>query len=686
MSKRARARTPPRWALLILSLVGAACAREVGPAPGTCLALPRAPSRDLVAWERLYPALRIPGGVDLVLGPEGQRWYVVTQEGKIYTFAVDDPLAAPALFADLGPRLALGAEAGLLAMAFHPDFAATREVFLSYTGPGGPVFTSRIGRFLSDDAGLTLDLDSEAEVFALAQPYSNHNGGDLAFGPDGALYFSLGDGGSAGDPQDRAQDIGSLFGKILRLDVDGGDPYAIPPDNPFAAGGGAPEIYAWGLRNPWRIAFDRETGALWAGDVGQNLWEEVDLIERGGNYGWNVKEGRTCFGQDTCDEAGLRDPVAVYRNTGGASVIAGAVYRGAAAPAAAGLFLYTDFYGATLWGVAPGQEPRVLSESSERQLVAFAEDRDGEVVALSREGSLFRLRAAPPATGPALPNLLSETGCVDPADPRAAPPGALAYDVRVPFWSDGADKLRWLFLPEGAQLGVAADGDLDLPVGSVAVKTFFLADAPIETRLFVRHDADTWAGYTYAWEAGDAVLLGAGEVRDLAGQPWTFPGRADCLFCHSREAGRTLGLEGAQLEDAALAALVDAGHLAGPPTASPLPALDGDAPLELRARAFLHANCAPCHRPEGPGGRARLDLRRDAPAAEVGLCDQPPRAGDLGIADARLLAPGDPARSILSARLRSLGSTRMPPLASSRVDLAGADLIDAWIASLSSCP
>ncbi|WP_170136386.1 PQQ-dependent sugar dehydrogenase [Nannocystis exedens] len=645
----------------------------------------------------MFPSVAIEGGVDLLLAPTGDRWYLATQSGQVYTFPnVADP-PAPTLFADLAPQLVGGGEAGLLGMAFHPDYADNGEVFLSYTGPGGPVFESRLSRFHTRD-GLTLDLASEEPILVLEQPYSNHNGGDIGFGRDGFLYFGLGDGGASGDPQHRAQDPDSLLGKILRLDVDAGDPYAIPADNPYAAGGGRPEIFALGLRNPWRFNFDRATGELWAGDVGQNVWEEVDKIVLGGNYGWNIKEGLDCFGQDACAGAGLVDPVAQYRNTGGASVIAGFVYRGAALPDVAGLFLYTDFYGQTLWGVAEGAAPVVLSEAGVRGTVGFAEDQDGELYALAYAGGIYRLRAATPATGPVLPDMLSETGCLDVADPRRPPPGAVAYELNVPFWSDGADKTRWMFLPPGRPAEVAEDGDLLLPAGSVVVKTFELGGAPVETRLLVHHGDGAWAGYSYAWDegGGDARLLDAGETRVVGAQTWIFPDGADCMYCHSRAAGRTLGLELAQLarevpgDDGEpidqVFLLASNGVLRDPPEVAPLPATAGDAPLAERARAYLHANCSQCHRPDAPSGRARIDLRRSVPAAMMNLCEAAPRSGDLDLEGAALLTPGDPARSILSARMHTLGSTRMPAVGSAVVDAEGAALIDAWIAALTACP
>lgn len=692
---------PARRRLLLpaLALLLAAPACRSGEPARACTQLPRPPTRDLITFEPIALAgTGIEGGVDLLQAPGGGRWYLVTQSGQIYTFPDLSGAAPPTLFADLSDQIVAGGEAGLLGMAFHPRYAENGALFLSYTGPGGPVFVSRVSRFYSDDGDLTLDLASEEPIFAVDQPYSNHNGGDIAFGPDGLLYFGLGDGGAGGDPQGNAQNPDSLLGKILRVDVDDGAPYAIPADNPHAAGGGRPEIFASGLRNPWRFSFDRQTGDLWAGDVGQNVWEEVDRIELGGNYGWNIKEGPDCFGQDQCDDLGLIDPVAHYRNTGGASVIAGFVYRGADIPAAAGMFLYSDFYSETLWGVVPGQEPVVLATQGVRGISSFAEDDAGELYALDYQGGIYRLGPAIPADGPGLPDMLSETGCLDITAPRAPPPGAIPYDINVPFWSDGADKDRWLFLPRGLTIDVRDDGDWDLPIGSVLVKTFSIADAPIETRLFVRHGDGGWAGYSYAWDpdGGDATLLDGGDTRQFGDQLWTFPDRADCMYCHSDAAGRTLGLETAQLNRQVrgdggvlvdqLDLLIARGALLTRPESAPLPASDSDAPIDLRARAYLHANCSYCHRPEAPSGRARIDLRSSTPAAEMGLCAATPRSGDLDLTGATLMTPGDPARSILSARMHTLGSTRMPAVASNRVDDAGAALIDAWIAAQTTCP
>jgi phosphomevalonate kinase len=649
---------------LLIALI-TACGGDEPYRPGECLHLPRPPSRDVVGFERVFSGVTIPEGVDLVQSPAGDRWYVVTQPGRIYTFPNVAEPPAPTLFADLSAQVVVGGEAGLLGMAFHPGFADNGEVFLSYTGPGGDVFTSRVSRFLSADGGLTLDLASEQEILAVEQPYSNHNGGDIGFGRDGYLYFGLGDGGSSGDPLGSGQDVDSLLGKILRVDVDGGDPYAIPAGNPFAGGGGRPEIFAWGLRNPWRFSFDRETGALWAGDVGQNVWEEVDRIELGKNYGWNVKEGPDCFGQDVCDEAGLVDPVAQYRNTGGASVIAGFVYRGADIPAIVGTFVYADFYAPRLFGVKEGEAPVVLGDNGVRQISSFAEDGDGELYALNYEGGIYKLRAAAPADGPGLPGMLSETGCLEMGEPGRAPGRALAYELNVPFWSDGADKRRWMFLPEDSKISVGADGDWDLPAGSVIVKSFYRDDVPIETRLFVRHDDGGWAGYSYAWEGGDARLLDGGETREVGGGPWIFPGRDECMYCHSAEAGRTLGLETSQLarmivdEDGAMVQPArSAGRARGAGAAAGGDAAAGDRRRRAGGRAGAGVPArqlfavSPAGRAEraGPdrpadrdGGRGDGDVRGRSALGR-------PRAGGRGAGDSRRSGALDPVGAHALAR------------------------------------
>jgi len=233
----------------------------------------------------------------------------------------------------------------------------------------------------------------------VVQPYGNHNGGTVAFGPDGYLYWGLGDGGSAGDPLGHGQNTDTVLGSIVRIDVDGGMPYAIPSDNPFADGGGAPEIYAWGLRNPFSFHIDSASGALWVGDVGQYAWEEIDRVERGGNYGWNIREGTHCYAVTPCDDPSLIDPIIVYPNPGGASVVGGPVYGGDDIPSLVGTVLYSDFYTGELWGIvwdAETGEPESveLTHEAGKYFSGFAQDAAGEVYVLSYyDGMILKVEA-----------------------------------------------------------------------------------------------------------------------------------------------------------------------------------------------------------------------------------------------------------------------------------------------------
>lgn len=273
-------------------------------------------------------------------GDGSGRLFVVEQGGRIRVLAHE--LLQPAPFLDLSDRVLAGGERGLLGLAFHPDFARNGRLFVSYTRqPDGATVVAEYRR----DSKIDQVGRQERVLMALAQPFANHNGGMIAFGPDGALYIGRGDGGGRGDPDHRAQNPDDLLGKILRLEVDGGEPYAIPVDNPYVSGGGRPEIYAIGFRNPWRFSFDRKSGVLWVGDVGQHAWEEVDAVVRGGNYGWRLMEGRHCFLPKTdCDGSGLQLPVLEYGHEAGrCSITGGYVYRGQIQAALKDVYVYGDY-------------------------------------------------------------------------------------------------------------------------------------------------------------------------------------------------------------------------------------------------------------------------------------------------------------------------------------------------------
>jgi glucose/arabinose dehydrogenase len=353
-----------------------------------------------VTLENAFPNLVFNQPVALLQHPtDTSRWYVVEQAGLVLTFS--DPMAVSAdVFIDIGTKVTSGGEGGLLSMAFHPAFDVNGAFFLSYTGPGTPLI-SYIARFTSMDDGISADPLTEEIILSVDQPYGNHNGGHIAFGPfDGYLYIGLGDGGSVGDPLQNAQDTQTLLGSMLRIDVDGPVPYGIPADNPFVGGStGLPEIYAWGFRNPWRWSFDIQTGDLWLGDVGQNRWEEIDRVEVGANYGWNILEGNNCYPVDPCSTAGLAPPVVAYDRSQGVSVTGGYVYRGAALPGLFGDYVYGDFGSGTVWRLTDTQQGGTTSElliNSGARIASFAQDHDGEIYLIDYGvGEILRFVPAP---------------------------------------------------------------------------------------------------------------------------------------------------------------------------------------------------------------------------------------------------------------------------------------------------
>ena len=333
---------------------------------------------------------------NLVQAQDG-RALVAEQAGLIRAFdglRRDDVAARE--FLDITERVnSRRSEEGLLGMALGPDDDSLLYVHYSASNPRRSV----VSRFNISPDGSSADPESELVILEIGQPYANHNGGQLAFGPDGYLYIGLGDGGSAGDPLGSGQDTSTLLGAILRIDVSQAAParpYTVPLDNPFAAGGGRGEIWAYGLRNPWRFSFDRATGELWAGDVGQNRWEEIDLIRRGANYGWNVLEGNHCFGtRGACQRVGMEPPVWEYSLDGEpCSVIGGYVYRGSLIPWLHGAYVYGDYCSGDVFGlryVGGRVVDRRQLVDTDLRIMSFAQDNDGELYLLSQKSGIYRL-------------------------------------------------------------------------------------------------------------------------------------------------------------------------------------------------------------------------------------------------------------------------------------------------------
>jgi len=319
--------------------------------------------------------------------------FVVEQQGTIRILEGGRLREAP--FLDIKDRVLFKGEQGLLGLAFHPEYRRNGRVFVNYTRQedGATVVAEYQRGELEDRVGR-----EERVLLVIPQPYPNHNGGMITFGPDGYLYIGMGDGGSRGDPQNRAQNTEELLGKLLRIDVNSRKPYGIPGDNPFVRGEARPEIFATGLRNPWRFSFDRATGDLWLADVGQDKWEEVNVVRKGGNYGWRVMEGLHCYElQEPCRPEQFMSPVLEYgHQSGRCSIIGGYVYRGSAIPGLEGVYLYGDYCSGEMFAVRTAPGGRVSGEpwlllKTHAHISSFGEDEQGEVYVLDHEGAVFQL-------------------------------------------------------------------------------------------------------------------------------------------------------------------------------------------------------------------------------------------------------------------------------------------------------
>ena len=394
-------------------------------APASAAAAQKAPAQDAppreyasgdpipkLRFERVLPELPLVRPVQAFQRPgDTTNLYIVEQPGRIL---IADPAKRDtkeaAVFLDIHERVNDGGnEEGLLSIAFHPDFPRKRELYAYYTA--SKPRRSLLSRFTVREDGMTADPASEEVLLTIEQPYSNHNGGTVVFGPDGFAYLSIGDGGAANDPHHYAQNLGSLLGKVIRIDVsrkgDKGEPYAVPADNPFVGREGAlPEIWASGTRNIWRMAFDPKTGDLWAGDVGQNIYEEVSLIKRGGNYGWNAREGFHAF-RGGKGEGPFEEPIVEYHHREGLSITGGQVYRGKAIPALDGVYIYADFVSSNVWGIrmidGKPTEPAIIAQKRGELIASIDAMHDGTLVVSAftggqdrgNPGTLWKLVEAP---------------------------------------------------------------------------------------------------------------------------------------------------------------------------------------------------------------------------------------------------------------------------------------------------
>ncbi len=347
-----------------------------------------------------FPALTFSSPVELMHAGDGSnRLFILEQRGLVKVFKNETNVSQAETFLDISGRVASGGETGLLGIAFHPNFSTNGQLFVNYTRQQNGQLQTVISRFQSNERAA--DANSEEILLTFNQPYSNHNGGALLFGKDGFLYIATGDGGSGGDPQNNAQNLGTLLGKMLRIDVntkENGLNYGIPADNPFKSMTNArPEIYAYGLRNPWKVTEDRETGRFWIADVGQNAREEIDLLERGGNYGWRIAEGKECYNpNNNCDRTGLIEPIFDYGTSEGKSVTGGYVYRGTKLPELKGQYIYGDYVSGNIWALQYNETTRSAANKLLLNLTgavsSFGEDEAGELYLLNyRTGKIQQL-------------------------------------------------------------------------------------------------------------------------------------------------------------------------------------------------------------------------------------------------------------------------------------------------------
>ena len=649
-------------------------------------------------------------------------------------------------------------------IAFHPKFTDNGYIYVGWNGKlsGRDKKWSAITRYtMTTKPPYTIDVKSAKTI--IEWPSDGHNGAAVCFGGDGMLFVTSGDGTSDSDTNLTGQRTDLLLAKTLRIDVDHlGEPggvsprknYSVPKDNPYVNDKRfAPETWAYGFRNPWRITYDAPTKQLWVGQNGQDLWEQAYLVQKGANYGWSVTEGGHPFYPNR--KAGptpILKPTVEHHHSEARSLTGGVVYHGNKLPGLKGAYIYGDYSTGHIWAVKHDGKTIQWHKKiaiTTLHITGFALDPNGELLichhAAPGDGGYFTLTPNTAKHDDRFPKKLSDSGLFDSVKDHRMKPGVLPYSVNAPFWSDGAHKARFLALPPGGKIGFNRTRGWDFPDKTVLVKSFALetkANDPagrkwIETRFFTKQ-AGEWYGYSYEWNAAgtDATLVGeAGRdrdftVKDAAGvrkQTWHYPSRAECMVCHSRAANFVLGQCEVQMnklhtyptgrtdnqlrviEHLGLFDVSWSGEVSGavkeavtrqqPGQRTPKPThmlhappaalkkladpYDKSQDLGLRAKAWLHTNCATCH-VEAGGGNAQMQL--DFPTAwdKMRLIDVKPVHQTFDMKDARLIAPGAPGRSVVLRRIgvRGPNSGQMPPLATNRVDVAGVELMTEWCKSL----
>jgi uncharacterized repeat protein (TIGR03806 family) len=681
-------------------------------------------------FRRAFPGLKFDKPVYMIPEPGTDRIFILQYpDGLVFAIRDDQKTTESKPILRFPVRKDQSCEC--LSIIFHPNYVKNRQVFIFAnvrlrSGPNGQrQERDQIWRFkVAATPPYAIIPESGEKIIEWAS--AGHDGGDMGFGNDGFLYITAGDGTTGSDPEITGQDITDLRASILRIDVDHpdpGKPYGIPKDNPFLQIPKArPEIWAFGVRAPWRMSFDPPTGNLWVGDVGQDLWEMIHLIKRGGNYGWSVMEGTHPFYPERkIGPAPISPPIVEHHHSEARSITGGFVYHGKRLPELANHYLYCCYQTGTVWGFLYENgkvlDHRVLADST-YNCATWGRDHANELYLVALSGEILQLDPNPRAKEGAskFPELLSQTGVFESVPEQKPAPGVIPYAVNAPGWHDGASITRWLGVPNDDTINSSAARGWEFMDGAVAVQNLALemehgnpaSRKLIETRIMTRQGGE-WAGYSYEWndEQTDARLVPKEgrdrkfRIRDTTAaggarqQTWRFLSRAECMVCHSRAANFVLGLSTLQMNrpsessphENQLTLLQRAGYLK-PPLSSPPDKLsrlvnpyDQSAALEPRVRSYLHANCSQCHVADG-GGNARMELEFTTSREKMNIIGIPPLQGKFEIPEAELIAPGDPFRSVMLYRLSKLGGGRMPQAGSSVVDHSAVKLFHDWIVSL----
>lgn len=677
---------------------------------------------------------------------ETQRAFVTELTGRV-ALVRDTANPTREVFLDLSSKVD-ATNGGLLSMAFHPRFAENGFFYLWFSTVINGQRANRLARFkVSATDSAVADPASETPLITQFTGAGGHDGGAVVFGPDGYLYLAIGDGDQnipAIDANHQRIDQ-AFFGGILRIDVDQkagnlapnphasvhAGTYLVPADNPFVGATSfnglavspsavRTEFWAAGLRNPWRISFDTD-GRLWCGDVGLATREEINLITRGANYGWQFREGLVAGPRTDPVPAGAQftDPIWDYPTTQGFSITGGFVYRGTKYADLVGKYVFADFVSGRIWaltdnGTRPLPAAQIRQIGNETGITGITFDpRTGDVLFADYDSSTIkRLGANPNANGTPLPATLADTGAFSNVATLTPAAGVVAYAPNVSFWSDYAKKTRWFALPDTTSTyGFTADGAWTLPSGAMWIKHFDLelrrgdptSARRIETRVLVKN-ADGVYGASYQWndaQTNATLVPDAGTTQNFsvteAGgvtrtQVWSFPSRNNCLVCHTEKGGGALTFNTRQMNRAfsggttnQITALASAGYLANAPaSAAGLAALieptDTTQSIERRARAYLDANCAQCHQPGG-SALGQWDARSTTPLSLTKIVNGALLTSGASAAD-RVLVPGDDSHSAMLRHLVGTLAKRMPPVGSTERDLAAESLISSWIADL----